>query len=81
MLNVDAGRAFAIAENCDMNPGNAFAAVDETLAVGPPATNGECMQRPPFTVPSQLRANCQPLFEGFPIARSANPGATVGFET
>ena len=39
------------------------------------------MQRPPLTVASQLRANCQPLFDGLPMARSAKPGAWFGFTT
>jgi hypothetical protein len=64
-----------------MNPGKAFADVDETLAVGPPATHGECMHRPLLTVASQVRANCQPAFDGLPMARSAKPGAWVGFTT
>ena len=61
--------------NDDMNPGNAFADVDATNAKGPFATNGECMHMPLLTVALQVRANCQPVFDGLPTAWRLNNGA------
>ena len=70
-----------MAVSCEMKPGKALVAADESGVPGPPATNGERMQMPALIDASHVRLNCHPVFGGLPTARRAKPGAWFGLDT
>src|SRR5450759_3104049 len=74
------GRPLMMDGNAWRNPGKALAAED-AIGVDADAVHGECMHKPRLIVASHERLNCQPVFDGLPTAREANPGAAIGLTT